>query len=112
MYLRTIIDAKHIQSHIDLKSGSEAVNQVAYADRILLNKTDLVTPEDLEVVVGLAVVQACWQLALRWPREWWRWWRCGLWVRVWVWPQAAVSSVQPVQAARCIEIYRSAVALA
>jgi|TARA_B110000902_G_C13958605_1_gene456528 G3E family GTPase len=45
-----VIDAKHIQSHIDLKGGVEAVNQVAYADRILLNKIDLVTEEEIEEV--------------------------------------------------------------
>jgi G3E family GTPase len=33
-----------------LKGGVEAVNQVAYADRILLNKIDLVTEEEIEEV--------------------------------------------------------------
>ena len=46
----TVVDAKHIESHVDLKGGSEAVNQVAYADRILLNKVDLVTAAELEEV--------------------------------------------------------------
>jgi len=47
----TLVDAKHIEQHLDeIKpegAENEAVEQVAFADRILVNKTDLVTEEDL-----------------------------------------------------------------
>ena len=42
----TMVDAKHIWEHID--DSDEAKEQVAFADVILLNKIDLVAPEDLE----------------------------------------------------------------
>jgi G3E family GTPase len=42
----TVVDAKHIWEHID--DADEAKEQIAFADVILLNKTDLVAPEDLE----------------------------------------------------------------
>ncbi|MCY4020142.1 MAG: GTP-binding protein [Chloroflexi bacterium] len=42
----TLVDAKHIWEHID--DSDEAKEQVAFADVILLNKIDLVDPEDLE----------------------------------------------------------------
>ena len=41
----TVVDAKHIQQHGE---ADEAQEQIAFADVILLNKTDLVTPQDLE----------------------------------------------------------------
>ncbi|MEM9927672.1 MAG: GTP-binding protein [Cyanobacteria bacterium P01_D01_bin.50] len=41
----TVVDAKHIWQHWD---ADEAQEQIAFADVILLNKTDLVTPEQLE----------------------------------------------------------------
>lgn len=41
----TLVDAKHILSHID--DGDEAREQIAFADVVLLNKCDLVTPEEL-----------------------------------------------------------------
>jgi G3E family GTPase len=44
----TLVDAKHIVLHID--DSDEAKEQIAFADVIILNKTDLVTPEDLEHV--------------------------------------------------------------
>merc|ERR1712196_733356 len=48
----TLVDAKHIEQHLDEKkpegTENEAVEQVAFADRMLLNKTDLVTEADLD----------------------------------------------------------------
>jgi G3E family GTPase len=47
----TVVDAKHISQHLDeIKPEgveNEAVEQVAFADRILLNKCDLVSEETL-----------------------------------------------------------------
>jgi len=47
----TLVDAKHIEQHLDEEkpegAENEAVEQVAFADRIILNKTDLVTEDDL-----------------------------------------------------------------
>ena len=44
----TLVDAKHVEQHLDDTEKSEdamneAVEQIAYADRILLNKVDLVS---------------------------------------------------------------------
>jgi G3E family GTPase len=44
----TVVDAKHIQQHW----AGEALEQLAFADLILLNKTDLVSGEDLEQLTG------------------------------------------------------------
>jgi G3E family GTPase len=48
----TLIDAKHVEQHLDEKkpegAENESVEQVAFADRMLLNKTDLVTEADLD----------------------------------------------------------------
>lgn len=47
----TVVDAKHIAQHLDEVKPegveNEAVEQVAFADRILLNKCDLVSEEEL-----------------------------------------------------------------
>jgi len=48
----TMVDAKHIEQHLDEEKApetmNEAVEQVAFADRMILNKTDLVSESDLE----------------------------------------------------------------
>jgi len=41
----TVVDAKHI--HQQLKQNPEAKEQIAFADMVLLNKIDLINPEDL-----------------------------------------------------------------
>jgi G3E family GTPase len=52
----TLVDAKHIEQHLDEEkpngAENEAVEQVAFADRMLLNKTDLVSEADLERIEG------------------------------------------------------------
>ena len=42
----TMVDARHVLQHID--TSDECQQQIAFADVILLNKIDLVTPEELE----------------------------------------------------------------
>merc|ERR1712113_1138467 len=50
----TVADAKHLVAHLDEEKPegveNEAVEQVAFADRILLNKTDLVSEAELAEV--------------------------------------------------------------
>ncbi|KAG2428246.1 hypothetical protein HYH02_014428 [Chlamydomonas schloesseri] len=47
----TVVDAKHVSLHLDEEKPegvvNEAVQQIAFADKVLLNKTDLVTAEEL-----------------------------------------------------------------
>lgn len=50
----TIVDAKHIVQHLEEEKPdgveNESVEQVAFADRIFINKTDLVNAEELKVI--------------------------------------------------------------
>lgn len=43
----TVVDARHVLQHLD-DGSPEAAQQIAFADRIVLNKVDLVTPHQLE----------------------------------------------------------------
>ena len=51
----TVVDSKHITQHLDDEKPddveNEAVEQIAFADRILLNKVDLATDNEIEEVV-------------------------------------------------------------
>jgi G3E family GTPase len=44
----TVVDAKHVAQHLD--KDDESVKQIGFADVILLNKTDLVSPAELAAV--------------------------------------------------------------
>jgi G3E family GTPase len=44
----TVVDAKHVAQHLD--RDDESVKQIGFADVILLNKTDLVSPAELDAV--------------------------------------------------------------
>ena len=51
----TVVDSKHITQHLDDEKPddveNEAVEQIAFADRILLNKVDLATDNEIKEVV-------------------------------------------------------------
>lgn len=60
----TLVDAKHIWQHID--ESAECQEQVAFADIVLLNKTDLVSPAQVEGlehkvrgINGMAKIKRC-----------------------------------------------------
>src|SRR5215211_7430377 len=44
----TVVDAKHVAQHLD--KDDESVKQIGFADVILLNKTDLVSPSELDAL--------------------------------------------------------------
>ena len=46
----TVVDALHFRRQLEEPSGAEAALQVAHADVVLLNKTDLVSPAELDAV--------------------------------------------------------------
>jgi len=46
----TVVDARHVPAHLD--AGDESVKQIAFADVILLNKTDLVSPGEIQSLEG------------------------------------------------------------
>jgi G3E family GTPase len=50
----TLVDAKHLLGHLDAAptSGEKVVEQIAFADRIVLTKADLVDQPTLERVIG------------------------------------------------------------
>ena len=52
----TLVDAKHVEQHLDEErpadTANESVEQIAFADRIILNKTDLVSNDDLDRLEG------------------------------------------------------------
>jgi len=59
-----LVDAKHILHHLD--DNDEAVRQIAFADVIILNKTDLVSPGALDLlesriraINGVAKIRRC-----------------------------------------------------
>lgn len=67
----TVVDAKHILQHLEPGCGveRECEEQIAFADRLLLNKTDLVSSDELETIrkqirdingtVGIIECQQC-----------------------------------------------------
>lgn len=50
----TVVDALNVEHHLDKKvedgATNESVQQIAFANKLLLNKIDLVKPEDLDRV--------------------------------------------------------------
>ena len=66
----TLVDAKHVEQHLDEEKPEGVVNeakaQAAFADRLILNKTDLVETSDLERIEarlrginGFAPIRRC-----------------------------------------------------
>lgn len=59
----TVVDAKHVERHLNEEKQddtvNEAVEQIAYADRIVLNKTDLVRPVRLDLDYWLSHIIEC-----------------------------------------------------
>ncbi|KAI0504523.1 hypothetical protein KFK09_015475 [Dendrobium nobile] len=51
----TLVDSKHVGIHLDEKKPdgvvNEAVEQIAYADRIIVNKTDLVSEPEISSII-------------------------------------------------------------
>ena len=51
-----LVDAKHIMQHLTEEKAENAVNeavqQVSFSDKIIVNKKDLVSPQELEDVVS------------------------------------------------------------
>ena len=70
----TVVDAKHIERHLNVETPvnapSEAVEQIAYADRIVMNKTDLI-----EVSIVHSILDDC-------SSELHRQTNCQIWRRV------------------------------
>lgn len=44
----TVVDARHVRAHLD--DEGHTTEQIAYADALVINKTDLVTPQELEAI--------------------------------------------------------------
>lgn len=66
----TLVDAKHVEQHLDEEkpegAENEAVEQIAFADRVLMNKVDLVSEEEaarvearVRAINGFAPIQRC-----------------------------------------------------
>jgi len=46
----TVVDARHVLQHLDDEKSHEAVDQIGFADILLINKTDLVSADELTAV--------------------------------------------------------------
>merc|ERR1712107_618701 len=86
----TLVDAKYIIQHLDEEKPegveNEAVEQLAFADRVLLNKTDLVEEDYLKEVEGrIRAINSAVPIRRR-DRVRWNWILClasmrSLWIR-------------------------------